>query len=251
MSKNRHSSSTRMSRLLRLSGLALCGSLASCNFSAQDSTQRDYTLAERSADTLADTLSPAQAEAVGGQIAGALEMLVGTPGDPQYLILEDWWDDEFDPNRGGLDELDDEGFDEVKEDNLTRFDRQLDLIAAGRYGDVPEPLYAMDLWRTGRRTTCPACSRTPRLRSTPRTIRTARATKRPSTSSPATTRRCANRRRVPRAVPALPRQRGRRQRTDFGLPEPAPARLPPGYLQVGRRRAQRAPAPRGPRQDPE
>ncbi len=125
-------------------GLALLG-LASCEFEPSVDPLR-YELNDKSVPALRDTFSPARSDAVGAQVRGALEYLFGTPGDPAYLILEDWYDDDYDPNAGGGDEIDDEAFDEVKLQNLQRFAPQLELIRARRYAEVTEPRSAQDLW---------------------------------------------------------------------------------------------------------
>ncbi len=81
-----------------------------------------------------------------GQVLGALGMLFGTPQAPQLLLLEEWDEFEFDPNDGSA-ELDDEAWEVVVDENRTRrFKFQLQLIAADRYAEVPEPRYAADLW---------------------------------------------------------------------------------------------------------
>lgn len=130
-----------------LLGVAI-GSLAlACDFEPKASSL-EYTLNDRPGKTL-DMLSEAtdNPDALAAQISGALEMLFGTPSAPQYLILEDWADEDFDPNLGGAAELDDEAFEQVKEQNRRRFKRQLELLVAGEFTAIPEPRAAADLWR--------------------------------------------------------------------------------------------------------
>lgn len=125
-------------------GLVSGSAILGCSFEPQ-STAREYRLAEPNEAALAKAFDETRADAVGAQVRGALEMLFGTPADPRFVVLEDWWDEEVDPNDASF-ELSDEAFDGVKADNLKRFRRQLFLLEARRYTEVPEPLYAEDLW---------------------------------------------------------------------------------------------------------
>ena len=106
----------------------------------------EYGLSDETQETLssADYLD-APSQALEAQIAGALEMLVGTPQDPAFLTLDAWEDDGYDPNYG-LDELGDEEYDQLRAGNLERFAAQIAMIEAGRYEDVREPRYAPDLF---------------------------------------------------------------------------------------------------------
>ncbi len=127
----------------------LClGFLAGCEFEPLAPDDLRYSLSEASLTTLAELPyefggSGLEAGAE-GQVLGALGMLFGTPQAPQLLLLDKW--DEFDPNDGSA-ELSDEDWEVVTYENRTRrFKFQLELIAADRYAEVPEPRYATDLW---------------------------------------------------------------------------------------------------------
>lgn len=129
-----------------LLGSTLGALLAGCEFEPYASTDLTYDLSDVSKTRLADELGQNRADAAEAQVLGALEMLVGTPQAPQFLLTEAMLDEEFDPNYSAA-VLSDEAWEEVLRDNRTRrFERQLALIEAGRYEDVPEPLYARDLW---------------------------------------------------------------------------------------------------------
>lgn len=81
------------------------------------------------------------------QVSGALTTLFGTPQDPHYLITGDMLDGDENPNLAGDFELSEEQWETIARDNRSRrFLRQLDLIASERFAEVPEPLYAGDLW---------------------------------------------------------------------------------------------------------
>lgn len=109
-----------------------------------------FRLSEISAERLVEAEQDGtvrSAAALGAQTLGALEMLFGTPSAPQYLVLEDWADEDRDPTLGGFAELDDEAFERVREENRNRFRLQLELIEQRRYAEVAEPSHAADLWR--------------------------------------------------------------------------------------------------------
>jgi len=131
---------------LAMLGLGSGSAILGCSYEPH-SMPREYQLADLNEVALAEAFAPSRAAAVGAQVRGSLEMLFGTPANPRFLELEEWWDEEIDPNDASL-ELSDEAFDEVKSDNLRRFRRQLYLLDARRYAEVPEPLYADDLWAT-------------------------------------------------------------------------------------------------------
>jgi mono/diheme cytochrome c family protein len=85
-------------------------------------------------------------------IRGSLEMLFGTPSHPQFMLLEDWLDEGYDPNYPqyaeddfGGGEFSDEQLDVVYADNQRAFRRQLELIAEERYDEVEPPSSAPDL----------------------------------------------------------------------------------------------------------
>lgn len=81
------------------------------------------------------------------QVSGALTTLFGTPQDPHFLITTDMLDGDENPNLPGDYEISEEQWEVIVTDNRSRrFLRQLDLIKAGSYAAVPEPLYAGDLW---------------------------------------------------------------------------------------------------------
>ena len=80
-------------------------------------------------------------------LEGALEMLFGTPSAPGYMRLEDWIDDEYDPNEGSL-ELTDEEYEAVTDGNRKEFSQQLTAIQDGRFEDVREPIAAPGLWES-------------------------------------------------------------------------------------------------------
>jgi len=128
-----------------LVGIAL-GSLAlACGLEPKAAELRyslnEKTIAELENAQLED-VAPATAAA---QIQGALEMLFGTPSDPQFLVLREWYDNDQNPNPAKW-RLDEETFAAVEEGNRRRFALQLELIEAGRYAEVPQPRYADDLW---------------------------------------------------------------------------------------------------------
>lgn len=79
------------------------------------------------------------------QLAGALEMLFGTPDAPAYLLTEDWVDEEYNPNYGGYDELSADEWDALVADNERAFASQLEGIERGHYDAVRVPREALDL----------------------------------------------------------------------------------------------------------
>lgn len=81
------------------------------------------------------------------QLKAALEMLFGTPANPGYLVLEEWIDEEFDPNRYDSG-LGDEEFAALTEGNQETYAQQLAAIDAGDFAAVREPLFAVDLWKS-------------------------------------------------------------------------------------------------------
>jgi mono/diheme cytochrome c family protein len=85
-------------------------------------------------------------------IRGSLEMLFGTPQNPQYLLLGEWVEDGFDPNwpsypsdEQGSGEIGEERLAEIHGDNARAFARQLAAIEAGDYDKVEPPNSAPDL----------------------------------------------------------------------------------------------------------
>jgi len=107
-------------------------------------------------------LADAGLSASEAQVTGALTTLFGTAQNPRHLITGDMYDAEEDPNLAGDLELTDEQLDAIVMDNrVKRFPAQLELIAAGRFSEVPEPLYAQDLWAKWQRDFAPLHTGTP------------------------------------------------------------------------------------------
>ena len=111
-----------------------------------------YSLAE-STTRLGDDGRPVIPEKVQAHIQGSLEMLFGTARSPQYMLLEDWVDDGYDPNYpqypadeiGGGELADDETLEHLSGENRRSFARQLALIEEGRYAEVRVPDHMLDL----------------------------------------------------------------------------------------------------------
>ncbi len=78
------------------------------------------------------------------QLAGALEMLFGSPTGPGYLLPEEWIDDEYNPSWGDA-ELTDDQWSELVEDNARALKWQLEGIAQGNFEAVVPPREAFDL----------------------------------------------------------------------------------------------------------
>jgi hypothetical protein len=85
------------------------------------------------------------------QLAGALELMFGTPAQPRFLTLPEWLEEDpvFDPNYWGEDHVlaDETAWSALVESNKTRFAAQLAAIRAGAFDAVAEPAFAADLWR--------------------------------------------------------------------------------------------------------
>ena len=79
-------------------------------------------------------------------LAGALDMLYGSPAEPGLLPVAAWVEEGYDPNGGGYDELSPDEWDALVADNEVHFARQLAAIDAGNFDDVAEPLNSVDLW---------------------------------------------------------------------------------------------------------
>jgi mono/diheme cytochrome c family protein len=136
--------------LLVVAGVAF---LSACSLHPQ-ALPIHYKLNPKTIATLQDADLSGSVDGVAAQIEGALEMLVGTPAAPQYLVLPKWSDDDFDPNYGA-DRLDEDAFAALRVDNGRRFARQLEILRAAEsnprlYAEIPEPKYAADLWATWR-----------------------------------------------------------------------------------------------------
>ncbi len=96
-----------------------------------------------------DPLLPLKVQA---HIQGALEMLCGTPHEPQFMVTEDWYDDGYNPNYPqypaddmGSGELSDEELDAITASNELRFRKQLEAARAGEYESVRIPAHMIDL----------------------------------------------------------------------------------------------------------
>lgn len=151
----RNTSTIRRSRRsVSLMTLALgVGVLGGCGFEPFAPTDMEYSMAAANHMQLDRSfendlgLSQDSADGARAQILGALEMLVGTPQAPRYLVTEGMYDNEFDPNVPHLTEHSEELMALIHEENRARrFEDQIRLIEAGRFADVPKPVYADDLW---------------------------------------------------------------------------------------------------------
>jgi len=127
-----------------LAALALTLTL-SCKFEPS-TPELKYSLnqpvLEKNPDLLADTGAQAQ-------LAGALEMLVGTPKAPRFLALKEWHDEGFDPNYWGEDEVkkDEGAFAALVASNQKAYRQQIAAIQAGDFEHLDQPRFADDLWR--------------------------------------------------------------------------------------------------------
>ncbi len=138
----------QLAGLVLASALGLCA-LGACDFKPLEPSDLEYSLAPMNREALTNTW-PDIAAGAEAQVLGALEMLVGTPSAPRFLLTESMMDDGWDPNLpfdDSVGELKDEVKEEIRWDNRARrFEDQLRLIREGRYQAVPKPLYADDLW---------------------------------------------------------------------------------------------------------
>ncbi|HVS19846.1 MAG TPA: c-type cytochrome [Planctomycetota bacterium] len=133
-----------------LGAFALLGLSEGCNFEPVR-PEVHFDLAE-STTALDDEGFPRIKPVVQDQIRGALEMLFGTPSNPGYMLLSDWFDEGFDPNWPTY-EVGDQGSGEFGEADLedfaagnrVRMARQIAAIEDGRYGHVVPPDTAPDL----------------------------------------------------------------------------------------------------------
>jgi mono/diheme cytochrome c family protein len=82
------------------------------------------------------------------QLAGALQLLAGTPQAPSLLALPAWIEEGFDPNYWGADlvRADEAAWKSLVESNRGAYRAQIAAIQEGRFDDVPRPRYADDLW---------------------------------------------------------------------------------------------------------
>jgi mono/diheme cytochrome c family protein len=138
-------SSLRFGRALRrlafgrsassVGGLILLA-LAGCDQAPGHAPLR-YSLSQSTKTALED--SPL----VQDQIAGALEMLFGTPQNPGFQRTAQWIEDDFDPNHpasaaddGGSGELTEAQWEAVRADNARRFSEQLARVERGEYAGL-------------------------------------------------------------------------------------------------------------------
>jgi hypothetical protein len=111
-----------------------------------------YSLSEETT-RLGDDGLPVIPEKVQAHIEGSLGMLFGTAANPQYMLLEEWLDDGYDPNYPTYPEDDmgsgelagDEAREMLSEANRQSFHRQLALIEEERYEDVRVPDHMVEL----------------------------------------------------------------------------------------------------------
>ena len=133
-------------RRIHIASLFAAGSLAllsSCDIQAQ-AKERSYGLAGEYRFDKSNTIYLEDLPTgTDGSLLGALEMLCGTPAQPQFLLLEDWVDDGYDPNYPdypegdmGSGEITEDEWAHIEEDNARVFAVQLRAIAAGEYDRV-------------------------------------------------------------------------------------------------------------------
>ena len=134
-------------RSTAIGGLALLGAVlvASCEIEPAP-VELHYDISDETRTTL-DGYPVAQEH-----VAGALEMLFGTPSDPGYMLTQEWTDNGYNPNSPavpngeyGSGEITDEEWGRVVEGNLDRFERQLAAIDTGDYEKVRIPSWMPDL----------------------------------------------------------------------------------------------------------
>lgn len=138
---------------LRVAGLAFLGFAAftSCEFEPMPPDHLSHVMSDPNWRALERSLGESAAAQARAQILGALEMLTGSPEAPRYAWTEEMIDEEIgDPNAAGDEdygELSLELIELIAEENVARrFKMQLALIEENRFDEVPEPLYAEDLW---------------------------------------------------------------------------------------------------------
>ena len=130
--------------IIAMSSLVL---LSSCDIQAQ-AKERSYGLADGYRLNKTDTLyleDVPGGDTAEGPLLGALEMLCGTPAQPQYMLLGEWVDEGIDPNypdyeKGdmGSGEITESERALIAEDNARVFAIQLRAIEDGNYeGVVP------------------------------------------------------------------------------------------------------------------
>lgn len=141
----------------RASLFAAASALVALGFTCHFDPARPYLefgLAEltTAVDDNGDPLIPKNVQ---DHIEGSLEMLFGTPQNPQYMLLGDWIDSGYDPNWPtyaaddfGSGEFDEDQLAAFEEENARTFRRQLAAIASGNHDDVVVPDWAPDLERS-------------------------------------------------------------------------------------------------------
>ena len=135
-----------------LVGATLLALTFSCQFEPARPTLR-YKLSDATR-ALGEDGEPKIPLEVQEHIRGSLEMLFGTPQNPQYMLLKEWIDAGFDPNwpsypadEQGSGEFDDAQKERFQAGNAHSFARQLAAIEAGDYAKVVPPNSAPDLER--------------------------------------------------------------------------------------------------------
>lgn len=141
--------SRRGERALRVASVALLAALSGCDFEPLSTHSLDYSMAQANGVKLTRTWADI-APGAEAQVLGAVEMLVGSPSAPRFLLTEAMVEDGWDPNlpaNPDVGELGEDVVQTIQDDNrMRRFEDQLRLIQADRYAEIPEPLYAQDLW---------------------------------------------------------------------------------------------------------
>jgi len=141
--------SRRGKRALRVAPVALLIALGGCDFEPLSTDSLDYSIAQANEVKL-NRNWPGIAAGAEAQVLGAVEMLVGSPSAPRFLLTAAMVDDGWDPNLPtdpDVGELGEDAFQAIQDDNrMRRFEDQLPLNQADRYAEVPEPLYDQDLW---------------------------------------------------------------------------------------------------------
>lgn len=130
----------RRTRPALVATAVLVGAVASCKLEPETPELR-HEINTKFFEENEDYANDAAAQA---RMAGALDMLFGSPNDPQYLLTEDMLDEEFNPNWGDV-ELTEAQYDAMLADNEERYAKQLTAIDEGRWDDVLLPREALDL----------------------------------------------------------------------------------------------------------
>ena len=102
---------------------------------------------ELNASAVSDNEDFQNDESAQANLFGALEMLYGKPSAPGYMRLQDWIDEEYDPNDGSA-SLDDEAYDAVVASNRIHFKQQITAIEEGRFDELLKPIAADGLWES-------------------------------------------------------------------------------------------------------